>query len=210
MSTSEKTTKANNHYVDNKELYKCIVEYRERVLRAREDGVPRPQIPNYVGHCILMIANRLSTKPNFINYSYREEMISDGVENCICYIDNFDPLKSTNPFAYFTQIIYYAFLRRILKEKKQLYVKHKSLENSMILNELIEQSEFSDFDVSPTQVDLENENMFDFIKNFEDNLLAKKKKRKKGLEKFIDEDPEVDVDISESDISGETNLDDMK
>lgn len=191
-----------NHYVDNKQLYSCIVEYRKSVLQAKETGEPRPQIPNYVGQCILMIANRLSTKPNFINYSYREEMISDGVENCICYIDNFDPLKSNNPFAYFTQIIYYAFLRRILKEKKQLYIKHKSLENSMILNELIEQSEFNEHDMTPTHIDLDNENMFDFIKNFEDNLIAKRKKRKKGLEKFIEED--VDED---SNNNHETNID---
>lgn len=176
------------HYVDNKQLYACIVEYRQKVLEAREKGEPRPQIPNYVGACILMIANRLSTKPNFVNYSYREEMISDGVENCICYIDNFDPLKSTNPFAYFTQIIYYAFLRRILKEKKQLYIKHKSLENSMILNELIEQSEFDEKDITPAYVDLGNENMFDFIKNFEDNLITKKKKRKKGIENFLEDE----------------------
>ena len=115
-------------------------------------------------------------------------MISDGVENCICYIDNFDPLKSTNPFAYFTQIIYYAFLRRILKEKKQLYIKHKSFENSMIMNELMEQSEFDEKDLTPSYIDLDNTNMFDFIKTFEDNLLSKKKKRKKGIENFLDEE----------------------
>lgn len=176
------------HYVDNKQLYKCIVEYRESVLKARETGDPRPLIPNYIGECILMIANRLSTKPNFINYSYREEMVSDGVENCICYIDNFDPLKSDNPFAYFTQIIYYAFLRRILKEKKQTYIKHKTLENSMLLNELFEQGEFSEQEFVPTHMDV-NDDMYDFIKTFEDNLMSKKKKRaKKGVEKFIEED----------------------
>lgn len=189
------------HYVDNKELYRVIVEYRESVIKAKEEGLDKPRIPNYVGECILMIANRLSTKPNFINYSYREEMISDGVENCICYIDNFDPLKSTNPFAYFTQIIYYAFLRRILKEKKQTYIKHKTLENSMLLNELYEQGEFSEQEFTPTHIDLDNDNMFDFIKNFEDNLLSKKKKRaKKGVEKFIEEDvmaPEEVDDVVE-------------
>lgn len=196
----ERNTMA-THYVDNKELYKVIVEYRDAVIKAKEEGQEKPRIPNYVGECILMIANRLSTKPNFINYSYREEMISDGVENCICYIDNFDPLKSTNPFAYFTQIIYYAFLRRILKEKKQTYIKHKTLENSMLLNELYEQGEFSEQEFTPTHIDLDNDNMFDFIKNFEDNLLSKKKKRaKKGVEKFIEEDvmsPEEVDDVVE-------------
>ncbi len=183
------------HYVDNKQLYACIIEYREKVLDAREKGLARPIIPNYIGECILMIARRLSTKPNFVNYSYREEMISDGVENCICYIDNFDPLKSTNPFAYFTQIIYYAFLRRILKEKKQLYIKHKSFENSMIMNELMEQSEFDEKDLTPSYIDLDNTNMFDFIKTFEDNLLSKKKKRKKGIENFLDEEEPKDVEL---------------
>jgi hypothetical protein len=177
-----------NHYVDNKKLLECIVEYRQAVLYAKEHKLQKPQIPNYIGHCVLMIANRLATKPNFVNYSYKEDMVSDGIENCICYIDNFDPLKSTNPFAYFTQIIYYAFLRRILKEKKQLYIKHKSLENSMLLNELMEQSEFDEKDFTPSYIDLDNENMFDFIKTFEDNLLSKKKKRKKGIETFLEEE----------------------
>lgn len=193
------------HYVDNKQLYACIVEYREAVLKARDNDLPKPKIPNYIGHCILMIANRLSTKPNFINYSYREEMISDGVENCICYIDNFDPVKSNNPFAYFTQIIYYAFLRRILKEKKQTYIKHKTLENSMLLNELFEQGEFSEQEFMPTHIDV-HDDVYDFIKTFEDNLLSKKKKRaKKGVEKFIEEDvvnddvPFVDGDIDVQD-----------
>jgi len=184
-----------NHYVDNKKLYACIVEYRQTVIDAKEQKTLRPQVPNYVGHCILMIANRLSTKPNFVNYSYREEMISDGVENCICYIDNFDPAKSSNPFAYFTQIIYYAFLRRILKEKKQLYIKHKSLENSMLMNELMEQSEFDEKDFTPSYIDMDNENMHDFIKTFEEKLLSKKKKRKKGIENFLEE--EVVEDIGE-------------
>jgi hypothetical protein len=192
-----------------------MVEFRQGSLDAKANGTERPRIPNYVGECILMIAKRLSTKPNFVNYSYREEMISDGIENCICYIDNFDPLKSTNPFAYFTQIIYYAFLRRILKEKKQTYIKHKTLENSMLLNELFEQGEFSEQEFTPTHIDLDNDNMFDFIKSFEDNLISKKKKRaKKGVEKFIEEDvmsedevgrevddmtPDVDNDIDKLD-----------
>lgn len=177
------------HYVDNKELYRVMVEYRQSVQDAKANGTARPQIPNYVGACILQIAKRLSTKPNFINYSYREEMISDGIENCISYIDNFDPAKSDNPFAYFTQIIYYAFLRRILKEKKQIYIKHKTMENSMLFNELIEQGQFDDSFQMSNVVDIDNENMYEFIKSFEDNINAKKKKRKKGLENFI-EDPE--------------------
>jgi hypothetical protein len=121
-------------------------------------------------------------------------MISDGIENCISYIDNFDPSKSDNPFAYFTQIIYYAFLRRIQKEKKQLYIKHKVLGNSLLMNTLIEQGEHDDGEFTPAYIDMENENMNDFILNFEENLDKKKKLRKKGLEKFIEEEEPVDED----------------
>lgn len=182
--------KNHKHYVDNKKLLAAIVEYRKKTqeYKANNKQGEKPPIPNYIGECMLLIAQRLSYKPNFINYSYREEMISDGIENCVSYVDNFDPEKSDNPFAYFTQIIYFAFLRRIQKEKKQLYIKHKSLENSLIMNTLIEQNEFDDSEFAPVYVDMENENMNEFITAFEDNLDKKKIKRKKGLEKFIDEE----------------------
>lgn len=183
------------HYVDNKKLYECIVEYRTAVLDFKSNGGTKPKIPEYIGECVLLIANRLSTKPNFINYPFREEMVSDGIENCICYIDNFDPFKSTNPFAYFTQIIYFAFLRRIQKEKKQLYVKHKLLENSLLFNDLITQSNNDDKDITSSLIDLTNDNMFDFIKSFEDGLDEQKKKRKnnskKGIDTFIEDDIET-------------------
>jgi len=175
------------HYVDNKQFYKAIVEYRKIVKEAEERGEERPPIPSYIGRCMLMIANRLSLKPNFINYSYRDEMISDGIENCVCYFDNYNPERYDNPFAYFTQIIYFAFLRRIQKEKKQLYIKHKSYENSYLMNEVFEQGEMSDEFIS-NNVDFENENMSDFIKTYEDNLEKKRKKRKQGVEKFIDDE----------------------
>ena len=183
--------KNHKHYVDNKKLLAAIVDYRKATQEfkaAKKPDALKPPIPNYIGECMLLIAQRLSFKPNFINYSYREEMISDGIENCVSYIDNFDPDKSDNPFAYFTQIIYFAFLRRIQKEKKQLYIKHKSLENSLIMNTLIEQNEFDDSEFAPVYVDMENENMNEFIMAFEDNLDKKKIKRKKGLEKFIEDD----------------------
>jgi DNA-directed RNA polymerase specialized sigma24 family protein len=174
------------HYVDNKQLYAVIIDYKTRVAQAEATNTAPPQIPNYVGECILQIAKRLSTKPNFINYSYREEMISDGIENCVSYFDNFDPSKSDNPFAYFTQIIYYAFLRRIQKEKKQVYVKHKLSEHSMLFNELVELSDDPDFNFSPT--DFDSENVSDFIKAFEENINKKKIKRKKGLDAFLEEE----------------------
>jgi hypothetical protein len=178
------------HYVDNKQLYTVILQYKVDVENAEIQGLSKPQIPNYVGECILLIAQRLATKPNFINYSYREEMISDGIENCISYFDNFDPSKSDNPFAYFTQIIYFAFLRRIQKEKKQVYIKHKTAENSMVFNEIIEQADGDDF--MPV-LEIDADNISEFIRAFEENIDKKKVKRKKGVELFIEEDNENSV-----------------
>ena len=126
-----KRTKAKpEHYVNNKEFTAAIAEHNRAVKDAIAKGKEPPRVTEYIGECIYKIATRLSTKPNFINYSYRDEMICDGIENCLQYIDNFNPEKSKNPFAYFTQIIYYAFLRRIQKEKKQLEIKGKILERS--------------------------------------------------------------------------------
>ena len=112
------------HYVDNKQFLKAMIEWRE----SWPDEENIPPVTNYIGECFLKIANGLSYRPNFINYTYRSEMVSDGIENCLQYIHNFDPDKSKNPFAYFTQIIYYAFLRRIQKEKKQQHIKNKMIE----------------------------------------------------------------------------------
>ena len=116
------------HYVDNKKFYAEMLRYRDNREAALEAGESPPRVPNYIGDCIMRIAYKLSNKPNFINYPFKEEMIGDGIENCIMYVDNFNPDKSTNPFAYFTQIIYYAYLRRIEKEKKALYTKYKATE----------------------------------------------------------------------------------
>ena len=120
--------KKTDYYVNNKDFLEAITIYRNRVIDAKLKGKDRPRVPNYIGDCFLKIATHLSYKPNFVNYMFREDMVCDGIENCLQYIDNFDPEKSSNPFAYFTQIIYYAFLRRIQKEKKQLEIKSKILE----------------------------------------------------------------------------------
>ena len=122
--------KKSEHYVNNKELLQALIVYREKVAHAKENDLPKPRITNYLGECFLKIATHLSYKPNFVNYVFRDDMISDGIENCVQYIHNFDPEKSKNPFAYFTQIIHYAFLRRIQKEKKQLDIKTKIIERT--------------------------------------------------------------------------------
>ena len=119
-----------NHYVNNEEFLSVLVKYQKAVRKAKRNKEPKPPIPNYVGECFMKIAEHLSYRPNFMNYSYRDEMIADAIENCLMYFENFDPKKSKNPFAYFTQIIHYAFLRRIQKEKKQLDIKSKIIERT--------------------------------------------------------------------------------
>ena len=122
--------KRSEHYVNNKEFLYAIVAYKADVKEAEEKGISKPRIPNYLGECFLKIATHLSYKPNFVNYMFKDDMIADGYENCVQYINNFNPEKSSNPFAYFTQIIHYAFLRRIQKEKKQLEIRQKIIEKS--------------------------------------------------------------------------------
>jgi len=118
------------HYVSNKDFLAAMIEYKKLCKLAKKENRTKPPVTDYIGECFLKIANHLSYRPNFINYTFRDDMISDGIENCLMYLDNFDPVKSKNPFAYFTQIIYYAFVRRIQKEKKQVTIKHKMLTDS--------------------------------------------------------------------------------
>jgi len=122
--------KRSEHYVNNKEFLAAIIEYKQSIKDAEVLGKPKPRITNYLGECFLKIATHLSYKPNFVNYMFKDDMVCDGIENCVQYINNFDPEKSSNPFAYFTQIIHYAFLRRIQKEKKQLEIRQKIIERS--------------------------------------------------------------------------------
>ena len=181
MSNIEKKEKPKKpHYVDNKVFLAAMLEWKDEVNEADEEGDLIPPIPEYIGECFYKIATHLSYRPNFINYTYREEMIGDGIENCIQYAKNFNPEKSTNPFAYFTQIIYYAFLRRITKEKKQQSIKQK-----MIDSDTLKTHETMDFD------DAVYDNTY--ISFLKDNLpkeqfpTKKRKNNKKGVEHFIEE-----------------------
>ena len=151
------------HYVNNKEFLQAMIDWKATVVEAEANDEARPQVTNYIGECFLKIANHLSYRPNFINYTYREEMISDGIENCLQYIDNFDPEKSKNPFAYFTQIIYFAFVRRITKEKKQSLIKDKILKTSNI-EDMVMVQEHDDAGVYQQQF-LEYLNQYSFVKD---------------------------------------------
>ena len=174
------------HYVNNTDFLNSLIEYKAKCDEAKANNKQDPQIPNYIGECFLKIGEHLSRKPNFISYSFRDEMIADGIENCLMYFRNFDPAKSKNPFAYFTQIIYYAFLRRIMKEKKQLYVKYKATEQFGILDEA---EMFEDENGNYKQFEM-YENISQFIQTFEENKKKKKAKVIKGVDNFIENDVE--------------------
>ncbi len=178
----------NTHYIDNKKFLEEIVKYKKEVKRAKREDLPKPGVNNYIGQCFMDIAENLAKKPNFANYPFKEEMIGDAVENCMMYTTNFDPAKSKNPFAFFTQIIFYAFLRRIQKEKKQLYIKMKQFEEHdptgkfrNWLKEKFEpeQNPFSDIlQLSPEDVEV-----------FEKKFKIKNKKKKK-VEKKVKKNTE--------------------
>lgn len=169
---------ATTHYVNNKELLAAITDYRKQRKDAKKAKKPLPEVSDYIGMCFLKIAEHLSRKPNFMSYTFREDMIADAVENCVQYVNNFDPAKSKNPFAYFTQIIYFAFLRRIAREKKQLYVKYKATQQLGLLQqstmhdlEGIGQDRGRSFQVY--------ENISDFIETFEQGRKSKRRRKTK-------------------------------
>jgi hypothetical protein len=176
------TKKNPKHYVNNADFLASLIDYHERCKAVKGTDKQEPPIPNYIGECFIKIADHLSRKPNFVSYSFRDEMISDGIENCVMYFRNFDPTKSSNPFAYFTQIIYYAFLRRIQKEKKQLYVKYKATEQFGIFDE---GEMFEDAEGNMQQFVL-YDNISEFIQTFEEAKEKKKRAKTKGIENFIE------------------------
>jgi hypothetical protein len=188
VKPEEKVEKKKKAYVNNADFLKALVDYKQKCKENRDAGKEDPPIPNYIGECFMKIAEGFSHKPNYINYTYRDEMVSDAIENCLMYFENFDPEKSSNPFAYFTQIVYFAFLRRIAKEKKQLYIKYKSTENFGIF----EDYDIMDQDTGTVKQFEMYENISDFIGTYEEVQKEKKRikkiiKKPKGLEKFVEE-----------------------
>ena len=144
MSTSKRPPV---HYVDNDKFLAALIEYKIKTDAAKAKGLTRndakwPRVPEYIGDCFLKIATHLAYRYNFIGYTFRDDMISDGIENCLTYVTNFDPERGKKPFAYFTQIAFYAFVRRIVKEQKQLATKYKYIE-SMDLHDMITQNQDS-------------------------------------------------------------------
>lgn len=185
------------HYVDNQKFYQEILAHKKKVAEAREKGLEDPKLSNYIGECIWKIANKLSCKPCFLNYSYRDEMISDAIENCILYFNDYDPNRGSNPFAYFTQVIYFAFLRRINKEEKNRYIIYKNFQETVINNGHAAHLVDGD-DNHLLSVNL-YDNINDFMERFEKKEAIKKEKRKvakEGLIKFYEEENEQRSTVS--------------
>lgn len=164
-------------YVNNNDFLKSIVQYKKDCRAAKRNKLPKPRIPEYAGKCILLIAENFSHKSWFSQYPFKEELICDGIENCIMYFDNFNLKKSKNPFAYFTQIIYFAFRRRVIKERKQLYTKYKYAEHQSVFGEQ-DTYQADDSDMQHQQYE-QYDNITDFIKKFEDDEVAKNKEKEK-------------------------------
>ncbi len=178
--------KKSEHYVDNKQFLQAMIEYKKSCVLAESKDELKPPVSNYIGECFLKIANHLSYRPNFINYTYKEEMISDGIENCLQYVSNFNPDKSNNPFAYFTQIIYYAFIRRIQKEKKQQTIKRKLILKSGF--EVATATNIDDKEYQDAYIEYLAKNMLvteDDVDKPKEKKVKKKKKAKTLLEFFM-------------------------
>lgn len=172
-----------NYYVDNEKFLVAMIEFKADVARAEKDGKAKPQIPFYIADSIMKIATNLSFKYHWSKYPFREDMVSDGVENCIRYIDNFDPQYSNNPFSYFTTIITYAFYRRIDKEKTHLYTKYKTAQHVNIIDETSDKQDHdsdSDFNDEIKHSEYSEQNMNDFIQKFEQSKKEKLERRKKA------------------------------
>jgi hypothetical protein len=166
--------RASRNYVNNPDFLAALIEHKRLCELARQTGTQAPMVSNYIGHCIQTIATRLASKHNFAGYPFKEDMIMDGVENCLLYIENFDPEKSSNPFAYFTQFIWYAFLRRIAKEKKYLYIKLKSSQMAVAFG-----NTHAGGEEVAMQLSADTDYIDSFVADFEDKLVRDREKTKK-------------------------------
>lgn len=185
MEYIKRTKKKKTQYLDNVKFYEEMKIYHQNVAVAKKQGKEIPTCSNFIGKCFMDIAEHIGQMNSFRNYSFLDEMKGDAVENCLLYCRSFDPEKSSNPFAYFSLTVYRAFLRRIAKEKKELYIKYKAIVNQGIFDDggLYDESnqtgQFETYD-----------NILEFIETFEkvkENKKLAKPQKIKGVEKFMEE-----------------------
>jgi DNA-directed RNA polymerase specialized sigma24 family protein len=186
-----------NFYVDNHALYDALVDWQKATRSAHRKKLPNPALPDYIAECMMKMATRLSQKAGFVNYTYREDMIGDALESCLRYIHNFNPKRSTNAFAYITQIIHNAFIRRIQKEQKQLYVKMRIVDEADFAHSY-ERQDGDTTHYNNSYVTYLQENKGDVISKFENwkeqkksKANAKKKTAQLATSLFTEEPQEV-------------------
>lgn len=176
--------KQKNHYVDNAEFYSEMRDYIYACRESEKNGEEYPRIPNSIGQKIWLVAHNLAYKPNFINYTFKEEMIGDAIENSIRYIKNFNPDKYNNAHAYFTTISWQAFVRRIQKEDKQFRTKVKYVMNMGVDNIMAEiQSHDAGENFDNTYID--------YLQDIYDKIETKEKEKKEKAEKKKGDDSSV-------------------
>jgi hypothetical protein len=175
-----------HNYIDKKKFHVEMTAYRSQPWRPKRTVSRKPRLNRYLGECFYLLCERLSYRPNFINYSFREEMVGDAIENCLSAVDNFDPNEQKqNPFGYFSLIAWRAFVRRIQKEKKQTYIKHKSFQNSGLFDQLAHGDDAGIVGISQMSNDVSDR----IIDQFETKMNEKKTpKADKGVEKFQDDE----------------------
>lgn len=176
-------------YVDNQKFYAAMTEFIYKCREAKSNGAERPEIPNYIGDCIIKITTGLGHTHGFRNYSFLDDMKADAIENCVRYVDRFDPDRFDNPFSYFTQISYYAFTRRITKEKKQAIVKGTLMANAPLMALEMADHGAGDSDNADLYNNIQ-ELMQDYIKD-EYVYVAPQKEQKKvsgGLDEFLEDE----------------------
>lgn len=181
---SRKTkSRDDSHYVDNKEFLNAFIKYNSLYKEAKEKGDKPPRIPDYIGRCFMKIAEKFSNHKSFIGYPYKDEMIADAIENCIMYAYDFDPNRGTNPFAYFTTVVWHAFVRRINKENKNKYIIYKShqMKSHQYDNDIIDGNgtlyRLSEGNDNVIPKDL-YDNITSYIDDYEKKIKEKKTKKK--------------------------------
>ena len=174
-------------FVDNAKFYEVLVDYKNKCQQAKELGQETPIIPDYLGKTIIDIATNLASRYNFANYTFRDEMVSDGIERAVYALHKFNPDIGKNPFAYFTQIIYFAFVVRIKNEKKHSYIKHKALE-SLSMQSMLDTN-------GDVIIDVDLDKSAELVAKFESDIseekkvvVSKKKKSSTDVESFFEED----------------------
>ena len=178
------------HYVNNREFSQSVVDYCKSVQEATKNGESRPIVPDYVASCFLKIAEGLSHKSNFVRYTYREEMVMDAVENCLKAIENYNieaATRSGNPnaFAYFTQISWYAFLRRIEKEKKQQDIKLKYISEADV-SQFLEENDNGDQQYVVDTLRVRIDTVKDADEQFKEYAKEEKKRKRRAV--YVDSD----------------------